>query len=161
MRKVLAAPAEPPRYRAAGSRPPPVMGPYLPVIEAWLEDDEKAPRKQRHTAKRVYDRLVDEYDFPGSEVTVRRAVRELRGRAWPRSSSPWRPSRARWPRPTSARRSVMIAGAAHEVFLFCLRAKHSRCPLSCAYPTEKLEAFLAGHVAAFEFFGGIFSGDLV
>jgi transposase len=39
----------------------PVTGPYLGVIEAWLKADEQAPRKQRHTAQRIYDRLVAEY----------------------------------------------------------------------------------------------------
>ena len=56
------------------------MGPYLSVMKQWLKEDETAPREQRHTAKRVYERLVEEHDFPGSEVTVRRAVRALRGR---------------------------------------------------------------------------------
>ena len=73
------------------------MGPYLPVIERWLDDDETAPRKQRHTAQRIYDRLVDEYGFTGSEVTVRRAVRALRGP--PRSKSSCRSRRPRQGRP--------------------------------------------------------------
>ena len=79
VRKVLAAPAEPPRYRLSAPRPRPVVGHYLPVIEKILETDEDAPPKQRHTARRIYERLVDEYGFAGSEVTVRRAVRTLRG----------------------------------------------------------------------------------
>jgi hypothetical protein len=56
VRKVLASPAEPPRYEQHVPRPQPVVGPYLPIIERWLREDESAPRKQRHTAKRVYDR---------------------------------------------------------------------------------------------------------
>ena len=58
VRKVLGAPAEPPRYRPRASRPAPVIGPYLGVVESWLAADEEAPRKQRHTAKRAFDRLV-------------------------------------------------------------------------------------------------------
>jgi len=50
---------------------------------------------------------------------------------------------------------VTIAGVRTEVALFCLRAKASKVPFVAAYPTERLEAFLAGHVAAFEFFGGV------
>lgn len=72
VRRVLAAPAEPPRYRKKVPRPAPVMGPYLPILRGWLEGDRTAPRTQRHTARRAYDRLVAEYDFPGSEVTARR-----------------------------------------------------------------------------------------
>ena len=40
-------------------------------MRQWLADDESAPRKQRHTARRIYDRLVAEHGFPGAEVTVR------------------------------------------------------------------------------------------
>ena len=57
IRKALAAPAAPPRYELAAPRPAPVMGPYLPLVRQWLADDESAPPKQRHTARRIYDRL--------------------------------------------------------------------------------------------------------
>jgi len=48
----------------------PVLGPYLDIVDTWLEDDLKRPRKQRHTAQRVFDRLVDEQNFKGSIRTV-------------------------------------------------------------------------------------------
>ena len=51
---------------------------------------------------------------------------------------------------------VTIAGQRTEVSLFCMRAKASKVPFVIALPSEKLEAFLAGHVEAFEFFGGTF-----
>jgi transposase len=156
VRKVLAAPAEPPSYRQNLPRAQPVVGPYLGIIERWLAADETAPRKQRHTARRVYDRLVAEYDFPGAEVTVRRAVRTLRGRRTqffiPLEAVPGKVAQADF-----GQAQVMIAGHAEKVFIFCLRAKHSKVPFAAAYPTEKLEALLAGHVAAFEFFGAVFT----
>jgi transposase len=156
VRKVLAAPAEPPRYQQAIPRPQPVMGPYLAVVERWLTDDETAPRKQRHTARRIYDRLVAEYDFPGSEVTVRRAVRALRGRRVevfvPLEAVPGKVAQADF-----GQAQVMIAGRVEKVFIFCLRAKHSKVPFAVCYPTEKLEAFLDGHVRGLEFFGGVFT----
>lgn len=155
VRKVLAGPAEAPRYRPKVPRPQPVMGPYLGVLKEWLEADKEAPRKQRHTAHRAYDRLVEEYDFPGSEVTVRRAVRELRERLTevfvPLEAVPGRTAQADF-----GQAQVLVAGRSQRAFLFCLRAKYSRVPFVIAYPTEKLEAFLAGHVAAFEFFDGTF-----
>ncbi len=155
VRKVLGSPAEPPRYRKKGPRPQPVMGPYLGVLKEWLEADKEAPRKQRHTAHRAYDRLVEEYDFPGSEVTVRRAVRELRGRLTevfvPLEAVPGKAAQADF-----GQAQVLVAGRFQRAFLFCLRAKYSRVPFVIAFPTEKLEALLAGHVAAFEFFGGCF-----
>ncbi len=52
----------------------PVMGPYETIVDAWLLADRKVPRKQRHTAKRIYDRLIQEYDFNGGERTVREYV---------------------------------------------------------------------------------------
>jgi transposase len=155
VRKVLASPAEPPRYEQRAPRPQPVMGPFLPVIERWLTEDETAPPKQRHTARRIYDRLVAEYDFPGSEVTVRRAVSALRGRRIevfvPLEAVPGKVAQADF-----GQAHVMIAGTVQKVFIFCLRAKHSKTSFAIAYPTEKLEAFLDGHVRGLEFFGGIF-----
>jgi transposase len=156
VRKVLASPAEPPRYRQSVPRCQPVIGPYLPIIERWLTEDQTAPRKQRHTARRIYDRLVSEYDFPGSEVTVRRAVRALRGRRTevfvPLKAVPGKLAQADF-----GQAHVMIAGTVQKVFIFCLRAKCSKVPFARAYPTEKLEAFLDGHVRGLEFFGGVFS----
>lgn len=79
IRKVLAAPAAPPRYELKVPRRAPVMEPYLPFVAQWLAEDETAPPKQRHTARRIYDRLVEEHGFPGAETTVRQAVARLRG----------------------------------------------------------------------------------
>jgi transposase len=155
VRKAIAAAAEPPRYHLRQPRPAPVIGPYLGLIESWLTADESAPPKQRHTAKRVYDRLVSEYGYSGSEMTVRRAVRAHRGRRTqvfvPLEAVPGKVAQADF-----GVAQVMIAGRSQRVFLFCLRARASKVPFACAYPTEKLEAFLAGHVAAFAFFGGVF-----
>jgi len=54
------------------------MDPYRAVILEWLKSDLAAPKKQRHTAHRVYTRLVEEHDFQGAESTVRRYVRLLK-----------------------------------------------------------------------------------
>lgn len=48
----------------------PILGPYIEIIDEWLSEDLKYPRKQRHTAKRVYDRLIEEHKFGGSLRTV-------------------------------------------------------------------------------------------
>jgi len=147
VRKALAAPAAPPRYELSAPRPAPVMGPYLPLVRQWLADDESAPRKQRHTARRIYDRLESEHGFAGAEL--RGARREV-----------YVPLEAPWGRIAQADFGgavVTIAGVRTEVALFCLRAKASKVPFVVAYPTEKLEAFLAGHVEAFAFFGGVFA----
>lgn len=48
----------------------PVLGPYLEIIDAWLEEDLRRPKKQRHTNIRIYQRLVEECGFTGGERTV-------------------------------------------------------------------------------------------
>jgi len=69
---------EPPGYRRAKPRQRPKMEAYLPRIAQILEADKSAPKKQRHTAKRVFDRLVEEHGFDGSYSSVKEAVREWR-----------------------------------------------------------------------------------
>ena len=132
------------------------MGPYLPAITRMLDSDKDAPPKQHHTARRVYERLLDEYGFTGSEVTVRRAVRAIRGRRT-QAFVPLEAPPGKLAQVDFGQAHVVIAGTAQKVFLFMMRAKHSTVPFARAYPTEKLEAFLDGHVHAFEFFGGVFA----
>lgn len=66
---------EPPLARASKS---PTMEAYAGTVARWLEDDLKAPRKQHHTAEKVFDRLVAERGFEGSRSTAERFVREWR-----------------------------------------------------------------------------------
>ena len=60
LKKILTHP-EPPGYRKKGPRRKPTLEPFLPIIHQILEDDKQAPRKQRHTAKRIFERLRDEH----------------------------------------------------------------------------------------------------
>ena len=77
VRQALAAALPPPRKHAEG-RPAPKLGRYRPLIDEWLLADREAPRKQRHTAKRVWQRLVDEQGADVAETTVREYVRRRR-----------------------------------------------------------------------------------
>lgn len=54
----------------------PVLGEFIPIVDGWLEADRKVPRKQRHTAWRLFCRLRDEYGFTGSYSSVKRYVRK-------------------------------------------------------------------------------------
>jgi transposase len=56
----------------------PVLGEYIPTINEWLEQDEREPRKQRHTIKRVFDRLQAECGYKGSYAPVKRYVNRKR-----------------------------------------------------------------------------------
>ena len=79
LQKILSH-AAPPGYRRTAPRPRPKLDPFLPVIHQILKDDTKAPRKQRHTARRIYQRLCDEYGYSGGLTIIRQAVT-----AWRRS----------------------------------------------------------------------------
>ena len=70
----------PPGYQR--DRPPsrPKLDPYKGVIDQILEEDQGVPKKQRHTAKRIYERLRDEHGFPGKYTIVKDYVRERRRR---------------------------------------------------------------------------------
>ena len=64
-----------------------IMDEYRPVIEGYLDDDARRWRKQRHTAKRIYERLRDEHGCTASESTVRHYVARLRKEREPLSAS--------------------------------------------------------------------------
>jgi len=68
------------RYSPRKHQPAPIIGSYQAIIDQWLKNDKKAPRKQRHSACRVYNRLENEYEFSGAESTVRRYVRDAKSR---------------------------------------------------------------------------------
>ena len=83
VKQALASPV-PPTKRSPVSRPAPKLGPYRAVIDEWLLADRDAPPKQRHTAKRIWRRLVDEHGADVAEVTVRQHVRaRKRELGWP------------------------------------------------------------------------------
>jgi len=74
VRQALASPV-PPAKRSPATRPAPKLGAYRALIDAWLDGDLVAPRKQRHTAKRIWARLIDEHGADVAETTVRDYVR--------------------------------------------------------------------------------------
>jgi transposase len=77
VRKAIAD-ASVPQYRLTASKASPVMGSYMNKVMEWLEADKSRPVKQRHTAHRIYERLVGECGFTGAERTVREHVSKLK-----------------------------------------------------------------------------------
>ena len=77
VRKMLAH-SVPPGYRRQNPPKRPKLEPYTGVIDRILEDDLRRPKKQRHTAKRIFERLRDEYGFGGGYTAVKDYVREDR-----------------------------------------------------------------------------------
>jgi len=72
LKKILAHP-QPPGYRLKEPRPKPKIGPYLERIAQIIEEDKALPKKQRHTAKRIYDRL-QEMGYGGKYTQVKQEV---------------------------------------------------------------------------------------
>ena len=70
----------PPGYRLSEPRPRPVIEPVKHIIDAWLEQNKTAHRKQKQTAMRIYERLRDEYAFTGHYGTVQRYVKQAANR---------------------------------------------------------------------------------
>ncbi len=79
VRKAIHDPS-PPQYTRVVLTTKPVLDPFAAIIDRWLDDDLSSPKKQRHTARRIYHRLVEEHGFSGGESTVRRYVRQRRPR---------------------------------------------------------------------------------
>jgi transposase len=151
--------AVPPARKRPEGRPAPKLGEFRELIDSWLTADLEAPRKQRHTAKRIHERLVGERYADVSERQVRRYVRERRRALGvpvdevfvPLCHEPGAEAEVDW-----GRANVVIAGGLTEVFLFLMRACFSGACFVQAFGRETQQAFLEAHVAAFEFFGGCF-----
>ena len=145
-----------PRPRKVSERPSPVIGPWTATIDAWLEADREAPRKQRHTARRIFQRLVDEHQAEVSETTVRRYVAKAKGRR------PIPPIEVMVPQehPLGYEAevdfgsvSVVLAGTTVELWMFVMRLSASGRAFHYIYGNEAQEAFLDGHVRAFAHLG--------
>ena len=152
VRKMLAY-SVPPGYRRQISPRHPKLEPYTGVIDQILEKDHSVPKKQRHTAKRIFERLRDEYGFGGGYTTVKDYVREHRRRS--RRCSCRSPTRRATPSATSERPWWSSAGWSRRP-----TTSSWTCPTATGVSSkhtrpETTEAFLDGHVSAFAFLGGV------
>lgn len=132
----------------------PVIGPVKDIIAGYLEEDRNNNLpKQRHTAKRIYDRLCKEHGFSGGYSTVRQFVRNLKQKTKvfiPLEFDPGEAAQVDW-----GTGVAYIAGQRTVVQLFCMRLCHSAAIFVAAFPTQRYESFLMGHRQGFEFFGGV------
>ncbi len=153
VRKAIAM-TEVPRYRLTAEKSAPVIGPIKAVIEQWLREDQERPEKQRHTARRVYARLVEEHQFSGSESSVRKCVQKLRGQVSeafiPLEADAGKMGQVDW-----GTAVAQIAGVERTIHLFVLRLRHSGVAFVQAYFHETMECFLDGHRKAFEWLNGV------
>jgi transposase len=143
----------PPGY--VRTKPPgkPKLGPFISVIDGILAADVTAPPKQRHTAKRIYERLCREHGFAGGYTVVKDYVRLAKSRARETFVPLAHP-------PGHAQVDFgeaigVIGGVRQKLHVFFMDLPHSDAPFMKAYPAETTEAFLDGHVSAFAYFGGV------
>ncbi|MHB1127509.1 MAG: IS21 family transposase, partial [Bacillota bacterium] len=157
VKKYINDPTEPSsrkKQQEPRQRVSPVTGPILEVARAWIEQDQQFPKKQRHTGKRIYERLVKEYDFQGSESNIRRVVASVRKTLpevfIPLSFNIGTNAQCDW-----GEAEVKLASVITRVYLFAMRLSCSRASYVRAYLHERQEAFFDGHQRAFQFFGGV------
>lgn len=136
------------------SRSSPVTDPIRDIVAKWLKEDKDAPCKQRHTAERIHQLLVADHNFAGGKSTIRKLVKELKAenvKAFvPLEFDPGEAAQVDWGEAT-----FYLAGKKTTCYLFCYRLCYSSAPFVVPFPSQRQEAFLAGHVMAFNFFGGV------
>jgi transposase len=156
VREALRSPVPP--DRKAPDRESPSLGPWKGLIRAWLVADREVPRKQRHTARRVWQRLVEEYKAEVAESTVRAYVAQvqfeldntLRVVTVPQTHGPGAEAEVDF-----GEFSAWIDGVLVRCWMFCMRLSHSARGFHVAFCHQAQEAFFEGHVLAFTQFGGV------
>ena len=124
IRKALSEPYD--GYSPRQHQPFPVLGQFLGIIDGWLRDDRDRPRKQRHTARRVFDRLVTELGYTGSESNVRKYVREAKERLGiitQRAFLPLEPDLGQEAEVDWGTATVVLQGQPLKAKFFCMRSK--------------------------------------
>jgi len=145
--------SEPPGYRRGQPPKRPKLDPFTAIIDRILEEDRAVHRKQRHTAKRIFERLRDEHGFTGKQTIVKDYVRERRRRLREMFVPLVHP-------PGHAQADfgeadAIIAGVERRIHFFIMTFPHSDACFVVAYPSATTEAWLDGHNIAFAFFGGV------
>jgi transposase len=143
----------PPGYRRSGPPKRPKLDPFIGVIDRILEEDKTRPAKQRHTAKRIFDRLRGEHGYAGGLTIVKDYVSVQQQR----QREVFVPLRhdAGHAQVDFGEALAEIGGVERKIHFFAMDLPYSDACFVQAYPAETTEAFCAGHVAAFGFFGKV------
>jgi transposase len=145
--------AVPPGYQRQQPIKRPKLGPWLGVIDAILNDDKQRPAKQRHTSKRIFERLKEEHGFTGGYTIVKDYVRTAALRGQEMFVPLMHP--AGEAQVDFGEALVVIAGVEQQAHYLVMDLPHSDDCFVAAFPAETTEAFLEGHVRAFAYFGGV------
>jgi transposase len=144
-----------PAYTLTEKKEAPILGPYVELLDRWVAEDEKKPKKKRRTAKRMFTILRQEHGYQGAESTVRRYVGQARRKA--RHSVyvmlDYQPGEAA--QLDFGEGDVIIGGRMEQAQLFLTWLGFSSATFLKAYPAQTQEVFFDGHVSALTFFGGV------
>jgi transposase len=150
-----------PRERKVALRPQPSLDPAKSFIEAILKADRTAPRKQRHTAHRIWCRIRAEMpEVKVAESTIRRHVRERKIALALIHHETFIPQSYAWGAEGQVdwyEAYADICGERERAYLFCMRSMASGGAFHCAFPHPSQQAFLEAHERAFVYFGGVFA----
>jgi transposase len=145
--------AAPPGYQRKQPIRRPKLEPYLGVINQILESDKQQLRKQRHTSKRIFERLKQEHGYPGGYTVVKDYVREqsLRQKEMfvPLAHQPGHAQ------VDFGEADIVRNGKVERAHYFVMDLPHSDDGFVMAFPAETTEAFAEGHNQAFAYFGGV------
>lgn len=144
------------------------LGPYQATIDGWLRDDLDAPRKQRHTAKRIFDRLLDEHHATGVSywmvreyvATRRREIRIEAGREPANTFIPQEHLPGREAEVDFGEVAIRLRGELVTCTLFSLRLSYSGKAAHRISASAGQEAFFEGHTHAFRALGGVPTGKI-
>jgi transposase len=149
-----------PEEKAPGTRPRLSLGPVVDFIDAILEADRKAPRKQRHTAHRIYVRIGKKYpEVQVAESTVRQYVRERKHALGLLNRETYVPQSYAWGDEAQVdwyEAEVDLGDERQKLQVFVLRSMASGGAFHRAYYRPTQQAFLEAHQLGFEYFGGVF-----
>jgi transposase len=158
VRKALESAVPPERKTPERERPK--LAAAIPFIDGILEADRKAPRKQRHTAHRIWTRLRREMpEVNVAESTVREYVRERKAKLGLLERETYVAQSYSWGSEAQVdwyEGMVDFEGEQRKTYLFCLRSMASGGAFHRAYPHANQQAFLEAHELAFAHFGGVF-----
>ena len=145
--------ALPPGYTRTQPMHRPKLGPFVDLIEQILAEDQKQPRRQRHTARHLFDRLKGDYGYHGGYTVVADYVRTYRQQQQEMFVPLQHP-------PGEAQvdfgeADVIVAGVEQRAHFFVMDLPHSDDAFVMAFPAETTEAFCEGHNRAFAYWGGV------
>jgi transposase len=149
-----------PPERPSPQRALPKLGPVKDFIDRILQTDQKAPRKQRHTAHRIFVRIQEELpSYEISEASVRRYVRSQKQALGLLSRDPFVPQAYSWGEEGQVdwyEATAELGGERQKIQVFAMRSMASGGAFHRAYPRATQQALLEGHERAFGYFGGVF-----